>query len=354
MRCIRLYRLGSDPEFVFVNQGKVVPAPTFTGTADLHSFIGVDGHNATAELRPKPWFNVKRALLDLAVGIHYAHQASQDYSPTTRLVALPVVLNEVLGGHIHASYFAPDGANEHSSVWFASVLGKLLIPLEASLQPFELRSQRNMRYGIGRDVVRPGESSTPKVLPRTIRYWCYRHLEYRMPSSWLHHPILAYLYLGLAKFSLLNPDVVSELPSLDLASAGTNRMSAVWCSNALTEAWSRGVVTPDLRGIPGAWKTASAPTGAAVWLNPESTVNVEEWQHLIPDGVPETCVVTPDLTALTITPPRDTTAEDPEDDPDDHEPDDNGLGEPTTTPLEEQILMRGERTLRAQRWANAR
>src|SRR5437773_4192687 len=72
-RSIHLYKLGSDPEFVFARivewQPHIIPANiliTNNKTQGLASFIGCDGHPATAELRPPPAHNVRRHMYDIA------------------------------------------------------------------------------------------------------------------------------------------------------------------------------------------------------------------------------------------------------------------------------------------------
>lgn len=251
---IRLHRLGSDPEFLFAHpNGTVVPASTVVGPQG-NQFVGFDGHNATGELRPRPFFNIKGQMFDLATAIHEI----SNMVPNLVLVARPFYANEPLGGHIHVSGFAQSGpipsgiasllreyglmirdgglihdpenkrtrsletgdytlltefarSTSFEGTRLGTILSYLLHPFEVEVQPADERISRNNRYGTPHDV-RTGVSK-PTMLLSDATYW---HYEYRMPSTWLNHPRLAYAYFALAKLSMLNLAFIETQPSVKL------------------------------------------------------------------------------------------------------------------------------------------
>lgn len=248
----QLYRMGSDPEALFVKavdfDWVITPAYDIIGKdkkKTTSSFIGTDSRPVIAEIRPNPARNLKRHLYELA----HAVVTIQDYLDSTpkwkgtKMLAYPHLHGENLGGHIHASMFVDDPLykklkqrgftlgvdgnylaslgggearnreleaeiisrmNTNSIVtpqMWGGAMGYLLTPFEKWIQPWVARETRNTHYGLhgGRDTVRLGTSHTPYSHKNAYVHW-----EYRLPSTWLQHPWLAYGYLGLAKLSLLN------------------------------------------------------------------------------------------------------------------------------------------------------
>lgn len=261
---VKLYRLGSDPEFMFGTHSEwktsTMPANnviTNNRALGLTTFIGLDGHPATAELRPPPARNVRRHLYDIAHGLVELQSslAAREKLSKLRMFALPVVGGEPLGGHVHASLWIDDPTMKqlqdanylYMRQWvllderrraadstsrevralmarhvseieqgkafsigmFERVMNYLLVPFEFWVQPWHSRVDRNARYGRGNDNVRRVPSERP-VMPRYAD-WAYVHFEYRVPSTWLVHPYLAYAYLALAKLTLLNFERLAQL-----------------------------------------------------------------------------------------------------------------------------------------------
>jgi len=256
----KLYRLGSDPEFVFsaVKEWNhtIVPATdviTHNKAFGLTTFIGLDGHAQTAELRPTPSYNVRRHLLDIASAISsiddYLKRNKKWRDAGVNIYAHPYVKNEPLGGHIHFSFFLNDplvaelqrcnyvfgqgGWQQHNPTMpysgsgaivqakmeqvglainkretmspanFLIAMNYLLVPLEHWVQPWATRINRNTKYGTAAgDPVRMMYSTRPEM-PKYDN-WAYLHYEYRVPSTWLVHPWLAYTYFALAKLTVLN------------------------------------------------------------------------------------------------------------------------------------------------------
>jgi hypothetical protein len=267
------HRLGSDPEFLFLKDGKKAPATEVlqcTKQQGLASFIGCDSHPATAELRPSPARMVNRHLLDIAGGLGAVHKwLSRFGNETTQCVALPYILQEALGGHIHVSFFfkEPDTsiAMGHNYVWhggmqaydssrplvassdvrmveaiqryvYAAVKGEAITPrsvchtLDYLISPFEHWIQewtsRTLRFLWCKHAQHynseaPGNGNNHHYLVRWVlsqrphkalfKDYRYMHVEYRTPSTWLLHPALAYAYLALAKLTMLNYDMIRPL-----------------------------------------------------------------------------------------------------------------------------------------------
>ena len=263
MKAIRLYRIGSDPEFAFTRLAEwdhqLIPANTVISNNKalaLASFIGTDAHAATAELRPPPSHNVRSQVMTMASALQSVDEylKANEKLHDVRMIASPSVANEPLGGHIHLSFFFEDakykklldhGWNYNNKLvgatWntpggqqfndeegvvnyvkekvgkvqlptpFAStaILNYLLMPFEWWVQLWGSRTKRNTKYGMAWDtMVRWNASPQPK-LP-AFKDWCYLHYEYRVPSTWLCHPWMCYLYFALVKLTAVNWKLVSE------------------------------------------------------------------------------------------------------------------------------------------------
>ncbi len=263
---IRLHMHGSDPEFVFARiedyDPVLIPATqiiTNNRARGLNSFIGTDGHASTAELRPPPAHNIRRHLYDIAVALDAVDARLEERSKNDKvklsMIATPMVSGEPLGGHIHTSFFVNHAGMAHakrinyiysSAGWdqvdsnipptslseldrkvlreveresrdgllptipnFATAMHYLVQTFEKWVQPSTRRSQRNQRYGGERDGIR-WMPTKPPAMPKYSDH-AYFHLEYRVPSTWLVHPWLAYAYFALSKLTVLNFPRVYEL-----------------------------------------------------------------------------------------------------------------------------------------------
>lgn len=260
---IRLNRLGSDPEFLFVADADfdflIKPANTILGKNKAKtstSFIGTDNRPVLGEIRPSPFRNIKNHLFEIAYALDEIYKHLDEKHPKTYVLAYPSLHGENLGGHLHASFFAEDpvqlrlrklgyalgGKGElievnptqglfpseveryHRAVedrsvllpydW-AQIVNWLLLPFENWVQPWTARERRNEHYGGSRhpDIVRLGTSVAPTREGPVPSWWpnsVYLHWEYRLPSTWLHHPCLAYTYFALMKFTMLNFQRIAE------------------------------------------------------------------------------------------------------------------------------------------------
>lgn len=267
MNSIRLHRLGSDPEFLFARIRELEPniiganqVITENKALGLTTFIGVDAHAATAELRPPPAHNIRRHVADVASGIMSTaeHLQKRKDMQDVVLLAKPFVGGEPLGGHIHVSFFYDNAVmreivNTYGMNYFGKMVGAdhnlppvprkgaklpegllqafndlavglaiptpdnfvhtmnwLLEPFEGTVQVWHHRRQRNAKYGLALDSqIRWMDGKRPNR-PHFDSY-AYLHYEYRTPSTWMQHPWLAYAYLALAKLTCLNWRTISDL-----------------------------------------------------------------------------------------------------------------------------------------------
>lgn len=336
---VRLYRVGSDPELLFCRVTEwthtVVPATdviTANKALGLTTFIGLDGHAATAELRPSPAHNVWQHVHELA----YAMARIEEYLRTNkkmkakdvRMFAQPYIGSEPLGGHIHVSAFVEDAdmkaaqdknltLNQHTGQWqaingnvpagsvsglgsvlerlasraangeamtsvnFGRTMDYLLLPFERWSQPWHGRLKRNSKYGANADTVRIASSPRP-AMPKFTNH-AYVHYEYRMPSTPLVHPMLTYAYLALAKLTLLNWEKLSEIalkhPTAPLpnSSEPDNQKSWQQFKDRLAGLEKTGLrITTDLKQLRPALTTIGDEREK--WFNPFNPVNVEAWR----------------------------------------------------------------------------
>lgn len=184
-------QLGADVEFAFWRNGELVPANTLIYDEERSFPLGIDGHAATAEIRP----GISQDPLDLIGRIaKILDTAVKEEPKLTKLVWKAGAYLQgsagwaALGGHIHLSaegIIDPHGSNQ----LLKNGVDQAVYPLE-HLIPVSERTNRNSR--LDSTGVRYGARNS----------WRYKgdyHLEYRTPSSWLYSPELAYCYLALTK-----------------------------------------------------------------------------------------------------------------------------------------------------------
>jgi len=338
--------IGSDPEFLFATfnefRAQVIPANTIITVgkpAALNSFIGTDNHAATAEMRPGPAHNIGRHLYDIAYGLHETDKwlASNKRFHNVKIVAQPFVCNEPLGGHVHCSFFVDNpmqalllkynrtiqngriiiqnqddddprlsqeiidklaiywnnywnntGNEQHmvSPELFGTWMDYLLSPYECAIQPWWDRTRRNVTYGgvTGRGEKVRQNISTPKG--SKANKLLYLHYEYRVPSTWLCHPWLAYAYLGLAKLVMLNTEYITTVMAKEnlgpLYTATTPKIPEftehfMTRFNALVKT---GKWTQDIRGlieiIPKTFELRDS-----WWEIPGKPVDIDAWRRLL-------------------------------------------------------------------------
>lgn len=329
---LRLHLAGSDPEWIIGQADldgwdvQTQDAVVILGVARadaLQTYIGVDGHATVGEFRPPPSHNVRLHLFHLAHAINRV-AAFLETHPQKRLglYASPMFQGEPMGGHLHLSVqfhdpkFFPvfNQANllryrgrdvslspqKKISVpepliglatayrqaeceplvftgdWILSLLQTLLVPWEYAIQPWHARRDRHAHYGQDHDIIRWGDSVRPGTVPPE---WSYCHLEYRTPSTWLKSPRLAYSYLGLLKFAILNWRILSEfspkLPPLE------SRIDAEKCFRAFWEHVRTQAprYTPDLVALDDALKSLLENRRSD--MNPHSPIDIPAWRRLL-------------------------------------------------------------------------
>lgn len=338
--------LGSDPEFLFVTRKEFRPTviqanSVITGNkvAALKSFVGTDNHAATAELRPGPAHNVGRHLYDIAYGLSETDKwlaTSKKFKALgVHMSAQPFLGDEPLGGHIHTSFFLDEPETKRimelnrvcrrgvitaldpnlptptltpANIAFCQkyieshfekklfrvedyieLMDYLIWPFECAVQPWWDRLRRNTRYG-GLDGM--GEKvrqniSHPSNVGKASKF-AYLHYEYRVPSTWLCHPWLAYAYLGLAKLVMLNTGLImeqitttqSKLRYENIDGQPRNDEAKNVFENRFKLLVNKGKWTTDIRGL-----TRILPLcfeNRAAWFEiPGQPIDLEAWRGLL-------------------------------------------------------------------------
>lgn len=185
------YLLGSDPEMVLLDQGRLVNADDVLGETYQDEF-GIDGANVAAELRPKPAndpltavANIRSAL-SLGMGSEageYEWQAGTGHG------------HHPLGGHIHLDMEHQGNGTTRKLITYIGV------PLLA-MEPEEGRigRRRDSGYGNLNDVRRQN--------------WGW---EYRAPSSWLVSPTTARIAMTLGYLVARNVDALPAVSMREVA-----------------------------------------------------------------------------------------------------------------------------------------
>jgi hypothetical protein len=234
--------IGADPEHLYVKNGQVIPASELA----YGEYVGCDGHTRTGELRPPPSRSVHRLLLNIGHGL--VTKADSLKQTQIRMHASPYYSQEPLGGHIHLSFFYQDPGMIYTmsrqcvrdpivgdvsvyprprrvptstalNPWTAPLPGPisvalayLLHPLELLCQPPTLRGYRNRTYGNVYDIRWDNQAARPAPKSASHADWEWTKYEYRHPSTWLYHPLIAYAYLASAKL------MIYAWPYLDIQS----------------------------------------------------------------------------------------------------------------------------------------
>lgn len=356
---VKLNRLGCDPELLFGEESDlsyiIHPAQTILATTKekgTASFIGIDSRPILGEIRPGPFRNIKAGLYEFAFALNTIDTYLKDKFPKVRVLAYPFLHGESVGGHLHASFFiddpfyvtlekcgqtlSPDGTfipqsgattvpistatlnqlvalqREHDVFLphdWGHVVSYLIQPFEQWIQPWLPREQRNIHYGHAgtMDVVRTGTSPKPtrkmdESVPSWFRNSAYVHWEYRLPSTWLHHPTLAYVYLALLKLIMLNLSIVSKMyksdpdtssPKMIIFNGDTPFHQYTQLTKADNDTHSKTflhrlgnlyrqklVVTPDLRSLHAAIDHCG--NYRERWFRNVNPIDLTEWRRLLP------------------------------------------------------------------------
>lgn len=187
------YKIGADPEFVFLDsQNRVLEGRTFWrdafGSATTAE-VGLDHSGRVAELRPAP----TKGTYTLVKSMRKALVTSpfiKGVTGVSKILAGAMAPNgDSMGGHVHFDHATLGSRFEPAVLRGLNALTEHFIA--AGLFPEEdCRRRINHGYGTARDAVRFQEG---------------RSVEYRCAPSWLYSPQVAMLYLTAAKLVPLNP-----------------------------------------------------------------------------------------------------------------------------------------------------
>jgi hypothetical protein len=192
--------IGTDVELLAVNS-KVTPPTVYggrgvvTGGRSLPTVtyfedeIGVDGHSATLELRPRQSPDARTLLYRIGLLVLQLDNALARQAPGMFLAAEPFILNEPLGGHLHVTVHLPETNDACLYEFVQSVLHPAFRPIEETLAANPDTGGVARRRRVNNPIFRnKGYIDSPRGRAFT---W----VEYRYPSTYLAHPALAATYI---------------------------------------------------------------------------------------------------------------------------------------------------------------
>jgi hypothetical protein len=195
-RLVNHFKLGADPEFVFMTEGKVAHASELGLKAGLA--VGADNNGRLAELRPKP----SKFALKVVASMYAEFCFLAQWNPAlTRYTwfAQPFVGKDGLGGHIHFGRWHSPRAKEVEAL---DVVMHLLTGagcINTASQRDRLATKLYGRFG---DVRAQGHG-----------------YEYRTFPTWVGCPRHAHLYLTLSKLAVFDPKMFNWLKWKDAVQA---------------------------------------------------------------------------------------------------------------------------------------
>lgn len=188
-RYVNRFKIGADPEFIFVANGHRVDASTLELQQGLA--FGMDNNGRLTELRPAP----SRSAVEVVASILAELRWLAIFKPATlgcSWQAGAFLLGDGLGGHVH---FGRKRPGRNFEVRALDTIEEELLHLKAYPAGEILRRRqgddRHQVYGM------PGD-----IRPQMHGY------EYRTFPSWLDSPELAFLTLVLSKLAVHNPNLV--------------------------------------------------------------------------------------------------------------------------------------------------
>jgi hypothetical protein len=181
-RLVNHFKLGADPEFVFMVGGRVAHASELGLRAGLA--VGADNNGRLAELRPKP----SKFALEVVASMYAELCFLAQWNPAlTRYTwyAQPYVDRDGLGGHIHFGRWQKLRKQEVTALDNIMCLFYDAGCISRAHQKERLGTQLYGKFG-------------------DIREQAHGY-EYRTFPTWLGCPRHAHLYLTLAKLAVYNP-----------------------------------------------------------------------------------------------------------------------------------------------------
>lgn len=198
---------GADPEFRIKVNGNWERADSVI--EDMGGTLGLDGNNATGEMRlgigsvMDLFLQLAGCMITLATnGIEVYGGAFQDGAP--------------IGGHIHVNFCKlpilinnPDPENVATTEYEVKIDGKTYVTPQMVRAIRDSLSIANEFYGDS--AINERRRKAGYGLLKSVRYQSNTHLEFREPLSWIHHPLVALFYLSLTVLAAHNPDYNDSL-----------------------------------------------------------------------------------------------------------------------------------------------
>jgi hypothetical protein len=188
-RLVNRFKLGADPEFVFVdNEGRRVDA-TLAGLKTGQAY-GADLNGRLVEVRP----HATRSSLRMVASVLEELRWLVLLHPETRVwswVCGAYLFRDGLGGHVHLGRKRPQRTAE------VTALDNLTeMALALGIYPKDQNDRRRAGDHFGQQYGKPGD-----IRMQTHGY------EYRVFPSWLDSPWVAFLQVTLAKLAVYDPDL---------------------------------------------------------------------------------------------------------------------------------------------------
>lgn len=187
-RYVNRFKVGADPEFVFVTQGTRMDARGLGLQQGLA--FGMDNNGRLVEIRPYP----SRSALNVVASILSTLRWMAVLKPETlkyEWTAGAWVQGDGIGGHVHFGRKRPGRDMEVKAL---DALDDELIAVRA--YPVQEVARRRQGDGHGQHYGLPGD----------IRLQLHGY-EYRSFPSWLDSPELAFLTITLSKLVVQNPEL---------------------------------------------------------------------------------------------------------------------------------------------------
>ena len=198
-RYVNRYKLGADPEFVFIegrgdpDDERRVDASTL-GMKQGQAF-GADNNGRLAEIRPHP----SRSALKVCASVMNTLRWMNTVYPNLQQLKWKsgaYIHGDGIGGHVHFGRKRPTRKTEVAAL---DVLSEMLLAMGV----YPLREVQQRRQGDRLHQI--------YGMPGDFRLQTHGY-EYRTFPSWLDSPGLAFITLTLAKLAVFNPDLLLSFP----------------------------------------------------------------------------------------------------------------------------------------------
>jgi hypothetical protein len=193
---INRFKLGADPEFVFVSQSLDGPVRVDAHTLGLKQgpAFGEDNNGRLTEIRPYPDRSALKVVASTLVTLRWLY-LMKPKTQAYQWVAGAYIMDDGLGGHVHFGRKRPTRVQEVKAL---DNLNELL--MGAKLFPEKEVSRR--RQGDARRQL--------YGLPGDFRLQTHGY-EYRTFPSWLDSPAMAFLTITLSKLAVHDPTLLQMI-----------------------------------------------------------------------------------------------------------------------------------------------